>query len=256
MRRVLFIGNSHLAAIKQGFDSLERELSFTPTFFGSPSGTLRDLVAAPDTISSGSARLSAALNQLWRTDRMDLSQFDAVCLVGLGAGIRLVGPLYEGFRSDEHLRAPHKHLVSQATFDRCLQGLVGGALFASVARTVRQATSLPILALAQPGPSQAMVERAPGGWVDEAIGAGDAPILKRALMEAVASVGGCRFIAEQPAETVWNAVLTKAEYMAGSVRLRAGDAEAHDEDDITHANAAYGAKALADFDADLEEVLR
>ncbi|PZQ10777.1 MAG: hypothetical protein DI565_19560 [Ancylobacter novellus] len=192
-------------------------------------------------LQAGSDALARWLNKLWGVTELSLEDVDLICLVGMGASVRLSGSIYGGYRSLRMSMEGAKHLVSEPTLRLAMSGLIEQSLFAHVARTVRQASEAPILCLPQPMPSQTFESMGLPDWIAMALRNGDAEALVFLADELLLDALPVSAIVRQPAETLANAMVTRNEFMTGAEAL----GEFEEGRDLTHANSRYGAVVMA-----------
>lgn len=252
MIRVAVVGNSHVGAIKLGW---ERAAAAWPgimvEFFAAPGvsyGRLKMVAPMRFGLPEDSpAALADRLTRInGRTD-IDLSAVDAVLLVGQAGGIGAVVELLaehdvDGLPEDDPKLTPRR--LSAAAFDACCEALAASS---GRHRAAWRNWSRPqVFVLPRSRPSEVAL-RGPGhhplhkDWrrLSGSPGKLEAGVTRYLdhLERALAATGIT--LLRQPAASLSAHGLTREDMTRGSLRID-GDA-GHGEDDATHANAEYGA---------------
>lgn len=249
--RLCLIGNSHLAAIKLGWQLLaSKHPDVVPTFFGSPRNSLRELhwqgaalVCRSEPVKHNLQMTSGGLSEI------DLRNFDAVLLCGLGFGLRQLARVYISHRHMGLGNWPDAvQRVSRACFQDAVSGQMRQTLASRLGHLIRERTAVPLLLVPTPMPVDTLLE---GGDQDiiecwrPMIDSGDPSVLiaeyQRACAALVPPFSG---ILQQPEATLASPVTTHPSFQHGAVRLTEGLNERQPEGDVSHMNAAYGAQVL------------
>jgi hypothetical protein len=250
MMRICFVGNSHLAAVKLGWDAACDEYpDVSASFFGAPSaGLLQMRRNKGGYLVSTDDALTARLKALWGTDRFRPDDYDLLCLVGMAMSALTVGRLYRAFRSSAHRnRNGDFRLVSPECFQAAANGLAASSLSAHVLQKIRAVSERPVVIAAKAAPCPAPgKDHCPAGWVKDMLDVGDDRLLFDTFAEAVRQLPGADFFLPQPESTQLNLLVTKPEYGEGSQRLKA-ELSKHEEEETNHMNAAYGALVIRDL---------
>jgi hypothetical protein len=236
MMRVCFVGNSHLAAVKLGWDSVSSEYpDVAASFFGAPAAGLTQMERGEDGfLVSPDEALTKKLKALWGTDRFRPDDYDVLCLIGLGTSIRTVGYLYRSFRSSKHRnRSGQFRLLSPECFQAAANGLVARKISARVLALIGSVSKRPVVVAQQPSPCRSVQDT-------EMLECGDDAALFECFAQAVKRLPGSDFFLPQPESTRANLFTTKPEYGDGSQRLNVHFSK-HEDDDTGHMNAEYGA---------------
>jgi hypothetical protein len=242
MIRIALLGNSHLYCWKRAWNSLSKACPDVElVFFVAPGRQLEccepqgdRLVFKNEDVARWIETTSGGRRELFPAD------YDALCVVGLGAGVRNVTGLYAGWRADSHKGVEGRF---QLVSDACFQDAVTDRLNASLAMTLvgrlRQITDKVIWLAPTPAPSEIMLtlDKSPESIV-VAAAAIDAHSLRAAYEE------GCRRLAtenlivlQQPNATLASPLLSKDEY-----RLPTWT-----KPDVDHLNDAYGKIVIREF---------
>ncbi len=242
MIRIALLGNSHIDNWKRAWNSLGRaypDVDFV--FFAAPGTQLECCEPQGDRLVFKSEEVTRWV-EVTSGGRRELvtADYDALCIVGLGAGVRAVTSLYSGWRADSH---KGKQGRFQLVSDACFQDAVTDRLNASPAMTLvgrlRQITDKAIWLAPTPAPSEIVLtlDKSPEG-IEMAAAATDAPSLRAAYDEA------CRRLAvenlillEQPKATLASPLLSKKEYRRRNWTTP----------DWMHLNDAYGKIVIREF---------
>lgn len=246
--RLCVIGNSHVAALKLGWDQLivdgdPRIAALVPTFFGAPRDgikhvALREGLLLPlrADVRAHFQRLSGGLSEI------NPAHYDAFLLVGLGASLKRVLRLYRTHRWAGVGTGAGQVLVSRAFAAAFLAEGYSATRLALMAGLLGQVADKPIHAAPEPHwaaiqPTGA--ERKPDfGWA-RAAAAGEGPALAGMFAEALrAALDPKVSMILQPAATLEAGIVTRAAFNKGASRLISGDGE---DSDAAHMNADYGA---------------
>jgi hypothetical protein len=242
MIRIALLGNSHLYSWKRAWNLLGGAYPDVDlVFFATRAAQLEccepqgdRLVFKREDIAQWVEVTSGGRRELVAAD------YDALCVVGLGAGVRAVTSLYAGWRADSHTgKQGNFQLVS----DACFLDTVGDRLKASLAMTVvgrlRQITDKAIWLAPTPAPSEGILtlNDLPES-IEITAAAPDAPSLRATYDEACRRLTAENLILlEQPKATLASPLLSKNEY-----HLRSGTTT-----DWFHLNDAYGRIVIRDF---------
>jgi hypothetical protein len=248
MTRICFVGNSHLAAIKLGWDATSDGYpDLHASFFGAPAAGMSHMAPSGDgyLVSSDKAA-TARLRALWGTDRFRPDDYDVLCLVGMGMSPRVLARLYGQFRSSAHRnRTGNFRLLSPDCFQEAANGELRTMVGARLLTRLRQVSQRPVVVAAQAAPcATAGDEQAQRRWLNAMLACGDDRILFDTFIGALRHLGA-NFIVPQPVATQLNLFATKPEYAEGSQRLNPSFSERED-DNTNHMNAAYGALVVRD----------
>ncbi len=160
MTRCCFIGNSHLAAIKLGWDRVKgRYGGVLVDFFASHIASIGDicrvdtrLVPANDTVRQ---------NFVWTSGgkaAIDLSEYSDVVLVGMGFSLEPLLLAYSQMRSERHQdHAETCTLVSDAVFEEAVLGNLLSSAFCRTSAKIRESGPR-IWGIAQPRPSDQVLD--------------------------------------------------------------------------------------------------
>jgi hypothetical protein len=222
--RICVLGNSHVASLKQGLDTMGPS-DIAWDFFAAPARTLaglerkgHKLVATTETLKKTIAYTSGGKTEI------DIAAYDAFLVYGL----RLRMPVVE------------QRLSSAVQRQVCIDTLAR-TLNLRTFSLVRQATQAPIYVGHDPQEARTgeIATAAPGLAYGEVY-----EIMKAEILSRRAS------LIRQPQETFHDDWFTKERFSEGSTRLDIGRDPAnpfHDEDDNKHMNGDYGRIWLEHF---------
>jgi hypothetical protein len=243
--RLCLIGNSHLAAMKLGWDKLALMgdpllAGVTVSYYGAPRDMLRNIEVRDGHLVPTNEATRSQFVTLSGHDRLNPANYDAFLLVGVGASIKRVLRLYRGYRWPGVSFTPLNILVSP-DFARSflVEGYAGGRLV-DVGDKLASVTDKPIFAIPEPcwslqdGP-------APGnrdfGWMDAAAN-GDGPALTAMFHDALTTAIGPRMqLLIQPPSTLEDGIVTRAEFNKGADKDISGVGGGAD---AAHMNADFG----------------
>jgi|JI9StandDraft_2_1071091.scaffolds.fasta_scaffold199050_2 hypothetical protein len=242
MMRIALLGNSHLYSWKRAWNSLGRAYPDVDLVFFAARGAQLEccepqgdrLVFKREDIARWIEVTSGGRRELVAAD------YDALCVVGLGCGVRAVTALYPRWRADSHQGDQGRF---QLVSDACFQDTVVDRLNASPAMVLvgklRQITDKVIWLAPTPAPSEIILtlDDLPEG-IEIAAAASDAPSLRATYDEACRRLAAENLILlEQPRATLASPLLSKKEY-----GLRSWTTP-----DWVHLNDAYGKMVIREF---------
>lgn len=240
--KLCLIGNSHLAAFRMGWNGLAAEAAgVEATFFGARGGELAHLrnrngvLTSPEGMVRDQLRFTSGGEEAIHLDR-----YDAFVLVGIGLGLAAMLRVAAQHRTVGTVgKARFQHLVSDAVFDIGARAIVEESISQRIAGWIREVSDKPIIGATLPMPCPGALTARTDFWTDaELLAARLEPVwlASKAFMERRRAMT----ILDQPEETRHGRWWTKASYGRGSVRLKEGFDERHDENEYFHMNGAYG----------------
>jgi hypothetical protein len=245
MTRVCFVGNSHLAAVKLGWDATSNEFpDLNASFFGAPAAGMSAMAPARGGyLVSRRANVTTILQVLWGTDRFRPDDYDVICCVGMGMSPRLLARLYWSFRSSAHRnRTGNFRLLSSECFQEAANGRLAESVGGKFLMQLREVSQRPVVIAAQAAPCL-IPDEEERTRLERMLECGDDQLIFDSFVEAVGQFPGANFLVPQPETSRLNLVTTRPEYAEGSQRLEPSFSE-HEDDDRHHMNAAYGALVL------------
>jgi len=245
--RLCVIGNSHIAALKLGWDALVAEAApdwaeIAPTFFGAPSDGMRHVTLEDGALVPTRAKIADHFRQIsGGYDRIPLAGFDAFLLVGLNVSSKRILRFYKNHAWVGLGGTEGKGLVHPAFAADFMTERYGSTNMVDHARRIAEATGKPVLAVAEPHwaswARKAPEGTADFGW-DKALSAGDGAAIGEMFVRAVtAALAPHAIFVPQPAHTVEEGVMTRAKYNKEASRLITGEGGGTD---ASHMNADYG----------------
>jgi hypothetical protein len=244
MMSVCAIGDSHLAALKLGWESIKSDHpGIRLVFFGAPGMNLKDLAVSDGSLVPTTERLRRLLKRT--SDGLDViaPSHDRFLVCGMKFAVFMVQRLYEKYRSEAEPRDNRRPLSDECLL-RAAQGFLRGSLSIEVVEKLRQVSRSPIGVIPVPF-------RADESGLGQASWNRDRNLVARTFAEAARKLGDELDFQPffPPASMLSGPIQTKAEYSDNSVRLQRGN-KAHDEEDILHMNPRYGAEMLGMILAD------
>ena len=239
--RICIIGNSHLAAVKHGWDLTETG-SALPTFLGAPGGRLNALTVT-DGVLKGPEGLSRIMLNTTGVSEAALDNFDAVVIVGLRFTVNHCARLFATHRTWRPGPADPSgtFLTSREALVEATRGQLQRTIAIRIARRIRAARSIPILIAPQAGPSERILEDdADETEVWRQIHAAEREDEIREIHDEACQAFATNFeIVEQPPETIVNEIFSKREYDSPKYKTN-GDPLRRQRVDPFHMNVEYG----------------
>ena len=254
MKRVLFIGNSHVAAMRAAWlADRGRWPGISAAFAGGHRNTLLETEIRDGVLCGRSGAARSALSRLSSVPVIRPGDYDAVVVTGCQVSVAAILPVWHGLRwvglpsvaAAGDLAAAPFGLCGRETAVAAMAGVLGTRLGPRLAAHLAPHVRGPVHVTAQPRASATLRGgRAPHTYLHRvALSAGDGPGISAAFEaaagRAVAAAGGLYL--PQPASTIAGSILTRAAFMHGAERLTGTPGTAQPDDDIRHANACYGA---------------
>lgn len=259
--RVCFLGNSHVAALRdawrQGPDRWPiRWPGLEAGFVGAHKDLLLRTELRAGRLVPADAAAAAAFRDLSGIEDVDLAAWDAFVITGCLVSVATAANTYRDCRwvglpsvaAHPDLASAPERLSSRAAARAAIEAAMASRLGPRLAAHLRAMTDRPILLTSQPRVSAAIkarrrtVTRAHHIALGNDDAAGLSAMFEAAAARVVAGAGA--LFVPQPAGTIEDHILTALPYMQGARRLTARGRAAQPEDDIMHANAAYGALVL------------
>jgi len=241
MNRVCVIGDSHVAALKKGWELIQpRYDGFELTFFAAPAHLAVDLDVADGRLVTSNEKLRQFL-KLTSGGRTEIGpDYDRIILCGFGLSLaRLVAVYNREARVTEIMTVDEKlKSVSAEEFLALGRNQIYYTLAFQIVAKLKKITQAPIFVVTNPMPGATGREEFWGKLERN----GDAPHIVEAFLtvcERVCRETGTTFV-PQPMKTRRDGIKTRRRYTLNAVRLTAGN-----NDDGQHMNAAYGAIVLA-----------
>lgn len=242
MIRIALLGNSHIDNWKRAWNSLGRAYPDVDLVFFAAPGTQLEcgepqgdrLVFRSEEVARWIETTSGGRRELVPAD------YDALCVVGLGTGVRTVTGLYSRWRADSHTGEEGRfHLVSDACFQDTVSDRLNASLAMALVGKLRQITDKVIWLAPTPAPSEIILtlDKSPEG-IELAAAAIDGPSLRAAYDEACRRLAAENLIVlEQPKATLASPLLSRDEYRRPTWT----------KPDVDHLNDAYGKIIIREF---------
>lgn len=248
MKKLCFIGNSHLAALKLAWDDIqENHPDLDITFFGAYGNSLANIAVEDGALVPTNEKMQLEFNVTsYDKGRITISEYDYFFLFSLNFSVNLIIPPYDEFRTDSQQDDPAKHLIS----DRFYKDISKDFLTQSAGYVVRQklieAGAAQIFISPQPMPSEAILQNKNGASTfRDAHDNGDLPAIVDMFEDIKAEFAeeGLAYV-DQPSDTLNPNGFTKDMYSVDAIRLTIKFNKKHPPDDHFHMNTHYGAALL------------
>lgn len=250
MKRFCAIGNSHLAALKLGWDrvpEVERPAAFD--FFASRSQTLVHTFVDGGTLKSDDEAVRRTLEMTGGAPEIDLGAYDGFLVIGCGLHFRWLALMTESATIHPSL-SPGLRLLSRETFVEGYLAQIRKTAAWHLAERLSGARDAPVYVIPEPffdrlalaSGEQPHVERIH----DRGLGGPFAEMFDAACGRAFAEWG--RFLPQLP-ETREDFVFTAARYGEDSVGIRKmiDASRTVRRPDYVHKNADYGETTMLSF---------
>lgn len=240
--KVCFIGNSHLAAFKTGWDQRGNLFpGVDADFFGSAGAGFarltregRNLVSHDQAITRQIEFTSGGKSQI------TLDDYDAFILVAMGHG--MIKHLKNCADHRPIGMAPASYIISDKLFAKSIYHNTRRSVAAKIAKLIREVTDSLIIMCEQPLPRPMVKENGLTLWKEiHAV----APEVARVFNKVKTRMEGSLSLVSirQPESTIADSFFTKTEFGENAIRLRPGFDKTY-QDDVEHMNAAFGLEYL------------
>jgi hypothetical protein len=235
---ICIIGNSHAAALRQGWKAIAGDYpQVSITFFAAPGPLLREVVVEERALVSTNERLSAFF-RMTSGGKAEIrpSDYDRIVVAGSGIGIARFSELYRTHRPFDLLSAGTVP-ISQP----CLAASARGFLSSSTGFRIARMLKAPVTFIPEPFPAAGVAasDRWRPIWSDPRIRRNAALTFGSALCEAAARLDSA--VLQQPPGTM-SGEFTLQEYSRDSMVFTLE--RKHRVDDHCHMNGDYGALVL------------
>lgn len=255
--RGLVLGNSHAAALRMAYASqTSRKSHYSLDFIVSGQSGLQDVSIEGRILSPTSDKTRADFIRFSGCESVKLDDFDFFLVVGLGFNVFVLEPLYReyicfGLKSwDQDHRS--RQLVSQSLFKKMISNLLCETLSFKISKLIENSVKQPIIQLAQPRPSEILLNQKRFPSLRRALSQNDGEELSNLYEEAAADACLQHYL-PQPPETRVKGLMTGMEFSKCAPRLSDNPKTLiiQPESDFLHANAFYGDCALNCLDAQI-----
>lgn len=256
-RKILCLGNSHIAALRSAWDdNPNRWPELDVRFIGAHKGLLLDTTVTNGWLRPTSPDAIDAFARLGGNRGARLADYDAIVLSGCMIALALSASIYRrlhwaGLPSvAKHLdlaNAPQL-LTSRAAAISAMHDSLSQRLGVRLIKHLRAHIDLPIYLTSQPRASAAVLRHNDPTTKSHRIAHlnGDARLLsaahESAAILAIQNAGGTYI--PQPPQTIAHYITTDDSFMRGATRLAAKPGLPQPPQDVRHANTAYGALVL------------
>ena len=225
--KIAVIGNSHIASLKRGYETLSRRSAHELVFFGGRGLALKDMEVDDCCLvpTSNASRKSISFTS-GGIDRINVNDFDAFLLYGLEAKALIV---------------PQSRFYSDAVIRRSAYDVVHEKLCYEILLKLRSITEKPIF-----------IGHNPLRGAHKKPGNSDTSSYERGIeyLNQIVYAHLNALVIPQPKKTIVHGDSTDILYAQGSKRLAIGDDNddaLHPTIDVTHMNDAFGALWLKSF---------
>ena len=245
MRRICFIGNSHVSALKEGCDAMQQQGALDKidiTIFGSPRDTLKHCTLKDGKLLPNDANVEK--NFLWTSgglNAINIADYDEVFII-TGPSVFSTARYWSG--------TPLMPLydfgpISRGLTSTIVTGMMGNWYLTLARQMSNTPAKVPVTHVGAPLTSDADPL---SKFILQKLSAPDSQIsarldqLRTQLSEKVSefSKGNLSFV-QPPAHTLEDhGLFTRHEFCEGSKKLRKDADEKHLEDDFDHMNGRYG----------------
>lgn len=254
MTKICVIGNSHLAALKLGWDQIKADHPQVDiTFIGAPGNHMEDLRVRDGKVFAGNPSLKYKISKLCKNfDEIKISDFDQFIIVGSNFGIGHVAYAFGEASTVDLGPTAGKLLVSEPVFKLGLAGRLRSAFGWRIAQAIRhEPGSHSVRLVPAPHPSVSILEdpsdkKLPKIYAN-IMKSSAAGLLHRYYADVLEELSSEVEIASQPQSTIDRLGLTKSEFSRGSVFLTNKLDQGHGENEHLHMNGAYGAALLTEL---------
>jgi hypothetical protein len=238
MTQICVIGNSHAAAIRQGWKSIAGDFpGVTLTFFAAPRHLLREITFCDGVLAPANEDL-ANFFKITSGDKTEirLSEYDRIVIAGAGIGVVRFSEIYRTHRPFQMISedtAP----ISESCLLASALGFLASTPGFRIARMI--GTSVSFIPEPIPAPGLAESDRWQSIWSDARIRQNANSVFRKALDEAGSKLNSR--ILHQPQETVGDD-FTQPQFSRDSMVFTLK--RKHRQDDYCHMNGDYGANVL------------
>lgn len=226
---ICFVGDSHLAAIKLGWDRVAAEYpDLTCDFFGSArkrGADMADLEFIDGNLVPATALLRAQIESIFGRHSIRVADFECIAIVGLRC---------------DFARAVRRARLSEADAAAAMDKVFRSSAALEIAASLN-GSGAKVLMVPAPAPSEAILSQRLSGLSRDQVAAYYE--IYRSGLDKAAAEAGARLVL-QPAHTMSSPGLSRHELTSGAVRLREGLKNHHRAENLSHMNADYGIALL------------
>lgn len=240
--RVCVIGDSHLAALKLGWDAIRDDFPDVELyFFGAPADHMENLVVAEAHLSAGSDMLRKFLVKTSGGFATVDNAYSTYLICGLRFGIAKIQRLCTEYRAEGHIR-DDRAPISDPCFFKCVAAGLRDTFAVRTFLKLRKITDAPVTIMHMPMPSDQDTDSA----LARVSASADGVLIRQSFLAASQQLArelGFT-LAVQPQNTLSGPLRTKAIYSLGSMKLVRGLTEPHQPEDYGHMNGEFGSLVL------------
>ncbi|MCD2181236.1 hypothetical protein [Rhizobium sp. GN54] len=248
-RAICVIGNSHIGALKLGWERLKGNYDHQLSFLGVPGAHFRKLAVQDGKVVATTQISQRYFSKTMDTEAIALESYDAIIVVAAGLGLLKTMELTDRWRpywllDDGALGASAEFdLVSTKVFEELVAAKVRKSFAHKFVSRISQQGAAAVLYMPTPLPSSDAKLRTQ--YTNPVLGlltGAKGRELASVYFDAVEKVMRSERVMRPPAHILVDGAMTDSRYSRGSVRL---DSESdHPEHDLQHMNADYGALIL------------
>ncbi|WP_157982219.1 hypothetical protein [Oceanicella sp. SM1341] len=246
MTKICVMGDSHLWTIRKAFSQGANLEGVDAVHFAGAAGTGLYSLQANGSFIQLPGDNYRSLHGFDETGSLDMSEFSALVIIGLGSSVRASLPLYNRWRTTKMDTEKSVTLVSLSCFATAEAGLLRQCGAMTVAACIRRATQVPIVVIPDPYPLSEITQRDEAWDIVEA----DQSLLRElhwAAARAALPAGG--ILIEQPPETMDGLLHTKTEFSANIYK------EDPSKREFYHMNEGYGHLLVKELDLFLSALM-
>ncbi|MDF1635500.1 hypothetical protein [Mycoplana sp. MJR14] len=246
--KICVVGNSHVGALKFGWENIRSSHRHELTFLGVPGTSVRDLTVEHGIVLPTTNTARKFFLKTSGSEGIALDSYDVVLLVGAGLTLTSALSLTNRWRPyglvDETIRDSQSqfNLVSDQLFAELISSRVRKSFANRLLRKVTRQSAVRALYVTTPLPSSELRLARSDDPVLSLIAGTHGPSIASLYRNSLERVMGKDKVIFPPAHALVDGAMTDARYSRGSLRLD-GERE-HPDTDLNHMNAAYGALVL------------
>jgi hypothetical protein len=244
--KICVIGNSHVAAVKTGWDRIQHEFPRVEmTYFAARARYMRDLRVRGGILEAATEQLRKLIaSTSGGESTIDPSHYDGFLVVGSQLGLVYMLHMFASYRLFGFMGStPGATMLSEACFHETARAQIDRSLAICLVRRLRSITGKPICVCPEPLLDERAPQFEPFWQRDAELGYSLLSGLFDEKINQLQQELNFKFI-PQPGKTVANEIFTAQEYKSGSIRLQPGFDAKHDETDLMHMNSKYGALVI------------
>ncbi len=239
------IGNSHVAALKDGWPPLTEYVDHVHAdFFGCLKDGMKSFGETGGKLGPLEPDAAAFFKGISTTgDFIEADRYEAFVLTGMKFFPNNLIRSYSDFATPStHNHDVARNFVSDETLETALWDELKNGMMMHTARTLRKHSNAPIFLVWQPFLSEVLTQIE---WREALyrpiLEAGDGMFIQKIMAGLDRRLQAEGFhVLRQPEETITQGVMTARKYSEGSKQFRAGGGAEHRALDVFHMNAAFG----------------